>query len=372
MHYIKKLSYAVLAYTLASTSVAIADTAKPQLIKKKTDPVAIKSYWTPERMRQATAMDLPMADPQRIKLSFDELMQKQKGKPSDVHLGHPPVTTIAPDTHPLFEPIRSTPTVSKMDTGRLNEYFSSQALVPSNADQSYPYMAIGKLFFVDTNGNPKTCSASVVANRLILTAGHCAHNGNGSPTGWYHNWLFVPAYHNGTAPFQSWAPLVIGVADEWYVSNNQVPNAHDYAILMMADEVINNSVQMIGNIVGVLGYKTYSTIPNHAHLIGYPDNLDGGQLMHQVTAQSAVAVSPNNAEYGSDMSLGSGGGPWIQNFGPVSAGQTGGIHAERNMIIGLSSYGYNDAFTLAEGSPILDSTFSSDMSQMCALEPQNC
>ena len=36
--------------------------------------------------------------------------------------------------------------------------------------------------------------------------------------------------------------------------------------------------------------------------------------MHQVTAQSAAAISPNNAEYGSDMGGGSSGGSLGSEF----------------------------------------------------------
>ena len=135
---------------------------------------------------------------------------------------------------------------------------------------------------------------------------------------------------------------------------------------------MNGVVVKIADLVGKLGYKTLSTIPNHAHLLGYPGNLDNGNRMHQVTAESAVAVDPNNAEYGSDMSTGAGGGPWIQNFGPASVGQTGGTNSARNLLIGVTSYGFNNTTSLGNGSPILDSGFTSVYNYVCGQVAGNC
>jgi len=184
--------------------------------------------------------------------------------------------------------------------------------------------------------------------------------------------MFIPAYREGGAPFGQWTFQYTAVTSGWQQSNGVVPNAADYGMLTMHDQVMNGKTVSIGQVVGKLGYKTNATAPNHAHLLGYPGNLDNGQLMHEVTAQSAQAVAPNNVEYGSDMNVGSGGGPWIQNFGNASAGQTGGTNSGRNLVIGLSSYGYNDTTTLAEGSPILDAGFVSMYNALCSLQAGNC
>lgn len=370
--YLKSLPITIALSSFISSSVVMAGADPQQMILKvNSDPQATIAYWTPERMNQATSMDLPQSNSYAVrKISTEELLQKQKGLKSETHLGAPPSIQVAPDTHQLFKPI-APKLANNLDAGTLNEQFSSQQLLPLSADLSYPYTTVGKLFFTTPTGN-KTCSAAVIAKRVIVTAAHCMHNGNGSSSGWYSNWMFAPAYRDGTTPYQMWAFNGGGVFSSWVNGGGTVPSQWDVAVITLADQSVNGTVTNIGSVVGVLGYKTLSTIPNHAHLLGYPGNLDGGQKMHQVTAQSAVAVAPNNAEYGSDMSIGAGGGPWIQNFGPASAGQTGGTNAGRNLLIGVTSYGFNDTTSLGNGSVILDANFTTLYNFACGLASGNC
>jgi len=353
------------------SSLATANTTPIKMITND-NPSQVAAYWTPERMRDATPMELPKADKNRtVKMQITDMMQKFSDQEPKHIDGAPPRVTMQPNNQPLFQPRLQKRYAALLDAGTLKEPFSSSQLTPLNADQAYPYSTVGKLFFTTPTGN-KTCTAAVIGNRLVLTAGHCLHNGNGSSSGYYGNWMFIPAYHSGTAPFATWHFSNAVLTNAWYTSGGVVPNAGDYAIIAFADQPINGTTVSLGHVVGKLGFQTLSTIPNHAHLFGYPGNLDNGQIIHQVTAQSAQAVAPSNAEYGSDMNLGSGGGPWIQNFGIASQGQTGGTNTGRNLVIGLSSYGYNDSTTLAEGSPILDATFANVYNYMCTLATGNC
>jgi len=353
------------------SSVAFAVPTPPNIIVNSKHANVV-SYWTPERMRAATPMDLPQADLNSVtKLSEKELMEKYANLKPQRTEAAPPTVNVQPQNTQLFQPILKNTKSSPRDAGSLKEQFSSSQLVPVSADQTYPYSTVGRLFFTTPNGD-KTCSGAVIANRIVLTAGHCLHNGNNSSTGWYSNFMFIPAYHNGTAPFSQWTNATSIVTTVWYSGGGKVPNASDIAMLEMQDLTIGGAAKTIGSVVGKLGTQTLSTIPNHAHMLGYPDNLDNGQLMHQVTAQSALAVAPNNAEYGSDMNLGAGGGPWVQNFGVASVGQTGGTNPGRNLVIGVTSYGYNNTTTLANGSSILDATFTSMYNFVCGLQTGNC
>jgi hypothetical protein len=125
-------------------------------------------------------------------------------------------------------------------------------------------------------------------------------------------------------------------------------------------------------VTGYLGYQTLSLSPNHAHLLGYPCNLDSCQKMHQVTAQNGQTVSPNNVEYGSDMRGGSSGGPWVQNFGELAIGQSGGLNAGLNRVVAVTSYVYNSLDPKVEGASIPDSRFINLLNTICTHRSGNC
>ncbi len=63
----------------------------------------------------------------------------------------------------------------------------------------YP-SAHGKVFFTD-NGVNYVCSGSAITGTnesVVWTAGHCVYEG---PGGFFTNFMFVPAYRDGAAPY---------------------------------------------------------------------------------------------------------------------------------------------------------------------------
>jgi len=356
--------------TLLSSAILLSSAAVAQsLVAYKADNAAATiAYWTPERMANAKALDLPTIDRKNEKqLSLNELRAQFVGEPIG-HEGAPPSVNIKPNTHQLFHPTQNS-SVQPLDVGSLGEQFTSAELTPTTAVLSYPYRAAGKLFFTTPNGNA-TCSAAAISPRIVLTAGHCVHNGIGA---FYSNFMFVPAFSNASAPYMTWAASYIATTNVWASGGGTIPNAADWGMLEMVDQNINGTTTSLGNLVGWFGFLTLSTIPNHSTILGYPNAFDSGQQMHQVLAQSAVAVAPNNAEYGSDMSTGAGGGPWVQNFGAASSGQNGGSNAARNRIVGVTSYGFNDTTSLGNGSSILDNTnFVGLYNFICNHQTGNC
>lgn len=354
------------------THAALADIQKQQIMSNINPSSAkVTAYWTPKRMQQAEPMDLPRVMAGSLKeISKVELLNQAEGHIGDGNDGSPPTIEIAPRLESIFEPIiHEIAKKVPLDTGTLNQPFTSMQLTPSTIDTSFPYRTVGKLFFTTPSGN-KTCSASVINKRIILTAGHCVHSG--LPNGWFSNFMFIPAYKNGAAPFQTWNISYMSVMTAWAVGGGTVPNPTDYGMLEVVDNTINGSLQSIGNVVGYLGWQINATIPNHAHILGYSSNFDSGNMMHLVTAESAKAVDANNVEYGSDMTVGAGGSPWIQNFGNASTGQTGGSNAGRNRVIGTSSYAYNNTTSLSNGGSVFDNNFVSLLNFICGHQIGNC
>jgi len=62
---------------------------------------------------------------------------------------------------------------------------------------------IGKVFFVDSEGGLKWCSATSIQSKyrnLVATAGHCVYDDKKNASV-MDNWIFVPAYYQGKAPY---------------------------------------------------------------------------------------------------------------------------------------------------------------------------
>jgi V8-like Glu-specific endopeptidase len=228
------------------------------------------------------------------------------------------------------------------------------------------------VFFTEPGVGNFVCSASVIQRRFVLTAGHCVHQGSGGASGFFTNFLFVPAYRDGVAPFKAWQPVYVITTSAWATGSGVVPNAADYAMFEMQDEDFDTVTYRIGEVTGWLGWQTQSLIPNHAHLLGYPASFDSGAKMHQVTAGSFRSVAPLNVEYGSDMTGGSSGGPWVQNFGAKAVGQLGGLNPGRNRVVGVTSYGYISSDPKIQGSSIPDDRFVTLFNTTCAYRVGNC
>ncbi|WP_131781817.1 trypsin-like serine peptidase [Legionella gresilensis] len=374
-----RLKTALTSYTfLAISSVSVASYAEEFLAKENNEQQSLVDYWTPERMKNAKEMPLPLVDFKSTQEIPMDDGQNLLGNPESGDGAPPEGKDIRPDIRQLYtpqvllDPLPEETKLANFNKGTLNYHFSSSRLIPLSADLAYPYRAVGKLFFTIPGQGDYVCSASVLRHRIIVTAGHCLHKGSGGTNGYYTNWRFVPAFRDGSAPFQTWTWSYVLVTNTWATGGGTVPNAADYGMLEMRDNTVNNTLQRIGTITGYLGYQTQALIPNHAHLLGYPCNFDSCQKMHQVTAQSARMVAPNNAEYGSDMAGGSSGGPWVQNFGAYSTGQSGGLNPGLNRIIGITSYGYVSADPKAQGSSIPDSRFTDLLNSICAHKAGNC
>ena len=338
-------------------------------------------YWTSAELGRAQLQELPVPS-----AGFEELIEEAAAQPEEMPLRFEArdgfniteAAEVKPDFEDRLFPVsRMSPEllpagVQPEDMGTQKTPFSSSRLVPTNARVSYPYRASGKLFFQKPGGGSFICSGAVLRPRLILTAGHCVHKGSGGKNGFYKSFLFVPAYHNGQAPYQAWNWRWAATTGSWASSNGNVPNKADFAIIELADRKFGGQVKRIGKVVGWYGYRTNSLVKNHTKKIGYPGNHDNGQIMHQVDSQDFKSGGQNTRLYGSDMRGGSSGGPWIMNFGVKAAGQTGGLQPWPNRIVGVTSYGFVATGPKVQGSSILNQEFLKLLKKACAHRAGNC
>ena len=328
----------------------------------------IRSHWTAERLASAAPMEMPVLAPEEVLPS--DVTEEASAGPAFGHPASPPVLEVAPDVGNRLVVPRPGEAVlpdqrAAEDAGTPAAPFTSSRLIPASADLSYPYRTVGRLYLQTPDG-AFACSAAVVAPRLVLTAAHCVHSGSPSP-GFYTNFLFVPAYRDGKAPFGSWTVRSVHVPADW-ARKGASPHPTDYALLEMNDL----KGRRLGDVVGWLGVQTRSLYPNHVHMLGYPRSYDGGERMHQVTSQSFDLSAKNTVLYGSDLTRGSSGGPWIQNFGERSDGQVAATNGALNQIVGISSFTLKDSSARLLGSSTPDDRYTDLYTAVCRLRPANC
>jgi V8-like Glu-specific endopeptidase len=386
------------AWLMAGAGSAAAAPAPGPVVKTNTvSSLLPNTYWTAERFRAAKPLALPIAAPgQRHEQSLSTPMT---GKQVSSDPGLPTMEVNHPATH-LFTPIEGTTSllegndgavaslagrsgqeeVTPTAAGTFGAYYTSTrvfpmytgAAAPYSADRAYPYRTVGKLFF-SINGAPYLCSASVIQRRIVVTAGHCVHSGN-LATGFYSDFVFVPAYRDGAAPFKAWNWRVATTTYTWATGNGAVPNAADYAMIEFDDQPLSTGAppSRLGNVTGWLGWQTNSLIPNHTSKLGYPCNLDACQKMQNVTSNSFRPTDPNNVEYGSDARGGSSGGPWVQNFQVLQVGGGTGIKTGSNRVVGVTSYGYVSEDPKVQGASNPDSRWVGLFNLLCGLRTGNC
>ena len=273
-------------------------------------------------------------------------------------------------TSPKRSPVR-TRACSRTTCGTFPAHYTSTRVIPKLAEKKYPWRATGRLSF-SVPGGTSWCSASAIGARIIVTAGHCVHSGNGLASGWYSNWVFIPAYRNGAAPYGAWSWSIVTTTVDWFNGGGGVPNAADYAMILVPDQLYKNKIRRIGDVIGWYGWQTVSLSANHVTQLGYPQNFDGGGIMHQVTSGAFRNTAPNNDEYGSDSRGGSSGGPWVQNFAELASGQAGiGLNPGLLRVVAVTSYGYISTDPKVQGASIPDARWSNIFNGYCGT-PSNC
>lgn len=192
----------------------------------------------------------------------------------------------------------------------------------------YPFRTIGKVFFID-NGVRYVCSASVAVNNAVWTAGHCVFNP--SRRTWHNNWVFVPAYADGRAPYGQWYARELWALNGWINSGSF---AYDIGMAVL----YQNSGSSIANRVGWLGYRANVSRSQVYTAFGYPAASPfNGQRMawcQDSLRRVDFAFSPATNGIGCNMTGGSSGGPWLINYAYNS---TNG-----NYVNGVNSYKYNN------------------------------
>ena len=256
----------------------------------------------------------------------------------------------------------------------------------NNTQFYYPFRAAGRLFFSKPGDSGSYwCSASLITPGLIVTAAHCVANFGQKQ--FYQNWTFVPAYRNGHAPYGTFTAVQATILTAYFDGTDSCEQSgvvcqDDVAVILLNQ--LNN--QYPGNVVGWFGYgwNGYSFNSQSQALItqlGYTDNfvdgveyaLDDGNFQERTDSQGETMSSlSNNTIIGSLQSEGSSGGPWVVNLGqpPVLTNITSGTAADHNIVVGVTSWGYNDTTVKEQGaSPFTTGNIVNIVNAQCSGAP---
>ncbi|WP_230944775.1 trypsin-like serine peptidase [Burkholderia stagnalis] len=350
---------------------------------------AVTQITLPERALQVAAIDFKNAKPMPLPRPItapasmlDSLMYNARpalGVPGFAQGGagdgkQRPVQLVAPID-------LSQTGVQPQEFGTSNQpYTTSQVNAYGNNTQYYyPFRAAGKLFF-NIGSATYLCSASLIKPGVVVTAAHCV--ANFGQRQFYSNWVFVPAYSNGSAPYGTWYGASATVMTSYYDGSDPCAVAgiicqDDIAVIVLSPQ----GGSYAGNSAGWYGYgwNGYSYNPSGFALIdqlGYPVALDSGVYMERNESQGFVSASnSNNTIIGSLMTGGSSGGPWLVNLGmpPALSGTGFGNAASHNVVVGVTSWGYTDTTVKQQGaSPFTSGNIVTLVNTVCGSTPAAC
>jgi V8-like Glu-specific endopeptidase len=269
-------------------------------------------------------------------------------------------------------PTIDAPAVSPNSYGTSALDFTRSRIAPAGANKSAPYKFAGKLFFTKPGVGDFVCSASVVQNRLVATAAHCMYSAG---VGFHTNWVFIPGYDGtqGTLakqrPWGTWTWSSGEIPVNWINSGGALPNATDFGILVMVDQGGSNIRSVVGGkFTPVVGHL----FDNNVTMLGYPCNFDSCLIMQRNDGGDHRSAGNNAYEYGSDMTGGSSGGPWVENFGNTGSAPPTGNWTTRNGIVAVTSYVYNDPNIRVLGASQFDANWTTIYNNRCAANAGNC
>jgi V8-like Glu-specific endopeptidase len=328
-------SVPALAQEAASASATPRAGTSPAVSDEAAHAKALQEYWTPERLASAIPMPIPEAVGEAINSSATP------SSTGPVHSGAGGLPSFR-DAAAADLPTERFP----LDQGEAASADESAEALATPAGFSYempfnnfragnrntyPYSAIGKLFFTippGTSEAPGTyvCSAAVgIQNHIVITARHCVFDIVSKK--FYSNWIFYPGWNNGSDStlHGAWYPNVVAT---WVsASTLSLTTGWDIALMTMHDSTNTgcggDKGRTIGSYTGWLGYSYGGDYSQRQwNIFGYPQGapFEGNYLYQDNGATGTVNPlgSTNIVEAGNPQTGGTSGGPWVIGFDPAN------------------------------------------------------
>jgi V8-like Glu-specific endopeptidase len=174
----------------------------------------------------------------------------------------------------------------------------------------YPARTHGKVFLTIPGQGDFECSGTAVrspSHKLALSAGHCVYDD--ITRTWATNWIFVPAYDDGTAPFGRWPARKLATTDQWRSGDFR----YDVGAATLAR---NRRDKRIQDVIGARGIVFNRERDKRYVAFGYPAAapFDGEQPYRcdsRYQGDDQRSAPPRPMRIGCDMTGGASGGGWV-------------------------------------------------------------
>lgn len=310
--------------------------------KKQAEAAA---FWTRDRIAKAPAMKMPVDHgPGGIDTAalVDEAFlgppeMSPAGKPD------PGADVVARNAYPgdwkvrsnqqVLDDIMGTDAAAAIDAGTSATYTYYDVNTQAALANIFPHRWMGKLTFSTASGS-SSCSATVISGNNIVTAAHCVYDSTNNV--WYSNWVFTPAYRNGTAPYGTFPATARWVLNSWInLTGSYSINTwarHDVAILKLGT---NSAGQTINSAVGFAGRLWNASYNQLNFNSGYPARTYTDALIATGPAQYLRSCT-NESFQQTTETLGGGcfwgrgisGGSWLIGYKPfVVNGQVNSVNS---------------------------------------------
>ncbi|AYV28646.1 peptidase [Streptomyces sp. CJ_13] len=248
-----------------------------------------RGFWTAERMRNATPLDVTAA-PGSLRTAVTAADRP---------------TAVAPTA-------ASSPTAFPQAGGA---WTGGGAVVKTS----------GRVFFT-MGDRTASCSGDSITSAngsTVITAGHCVKYQGA----WHTNWVFVPAYNNGNAPYGQWSATKTFATDQWAASEDM---NMDVGLAVVAP--LNG--QKLSQVVGAQGILFNGGYNKKMYSFGFPAAApyDGTKLVYCSGNTGKDFLLTKDHSLACNMTGGSSGGPWLQDFNEAT-----GLGTQ----VSVNSFGYS-------------------------------
>ena len=222
--------------------------------------------------------------------------------------------------------------------------YKAHAVAASSAGASpdlgtvYVTPSIGKVFF-SVGGGDYACSASSVnssSGELVITAGHCVYSV--SDQAWSSNFVYIPAYANGNAPYGTWSGESLATFAGFASSGDDTLDTGYVAV-----SGPSNLVATVGGNGVEAGYSSFA---DPLFTMGYPSSSPENQAYCYATA--SINTSDGLVFMPCDQGPGASGSPMLDNYDTTSG--LGTLASDLTLV-----WSYSDG-TTANSGPIWGST----------------